>query len=219
MKQKILFIISFIILGFITLKIPFTNIIGSNKKFTLFDFIAPTAGSFVGTGIGVISIFIIGSINLLFQGLDSVDKSSIIRLFPVLFGVWFFSVSKKSTNLAKWILVIPLISIIAFNLHPVGRTVWFYSLYWFIPLLVWPMRNKFLFARALGTTFVIHSVGSTIWLWVFNLPASVWITLIPIVALERSIFALGISASYVLISNILAAFSRIKFLTKILSFD
>src|SRR4030042_2604401 len=204
MKQKILFIISFIILGFITLKIPFTNIFGSNSKFTLFGFIAPTAGAFLGTGIGVISIFIIGSVNLLFQGLDSVDKSSIIRLFPVLFGIWFFSVSKKSTTLAKWILVIPLISIIAFNLHPVGRTVWFYSLYWFIPLLVWPVRKKYLLARSLGTTFVVHSAGSVIWLWVFSLPANVWISLIPVVALERSIFAFGMSASYIFLNNLLA---------------
>jgi len=59
-------------------------------------------------------------------------------------------------------------------------------------------------ARALGATFTAHAVGGALWIWVFALPAPVWISLIPIVALERSLFALGICVSFVLVNNLLA---------------
>jgi len=64
--------------------------------------------------------------------------------------------------------------------------------------------------RSLGATFTAHAVGGAIWIWVFNLPAAVWISLIPVVIMERGIFALGISASYILMNNVLAYLSSKK---------
>ena len=49
--------------------------------------------------------------------------------------------------------------------------------------------------------------------------AGVWISLIPVVILERSIFALGISASYIFLNNILALLSKSRILTGVFSFD
>ena len=219
MNKKLLFILLFILVGSIALQIPFTQVVGSKANFTLFDFFAPIAGGFLGSGIGIISVFIIMFINLLIHGFGLVDKGVVIRLFPILFGVWFFAVCVKSSKSSKWILTVPILSIIIFNLHPIGRTVWFYSLYWFIPLIVWPFRNNFLLARSLGATFTIHAVGGAIWIWAFNLPAVVWISLIPIVALERIIFALGISASYILFNNLLALISKYKLLKADFSLD
>src|SRR3990172_1095426 len=110
MNKKLLFILLFILVGSIALQIPFTQVVGSKANFTLFDFFAPFSGGFLGSGIGIISVFIIMFINL----------------------------------------------------HPIGRTVWFYSIYWLIPLIVWPFRNNFLLARSLGATFTIHAVGGAI---------------------------------------------------------
>src|SRR3989338_6443195 len=63
-----------------------------------------------------------------------------LRFLPLIVGVWFFA--KKEGRL----LVLPALSIIAFNLHPVGRTVWFYSLFWTIPFLMWQFRERSLAA-------------------------------------------------------------------------
>lgn len=197
MKKKLLFASIFFVLGFVALHLPINQLEGSKVKFTFFDLVAPVAGSFLGITWGIVSVFSIQAFNLLAGGVTSIDKGSIIRLIPTLFGVWFFA--KKEGKL----LVIPALSIVIFNLHPIGRSVWFYSLFWLIPFLVWPFRDRFLILRSLGATFTAHSVGGAIWIWAFNLPASVWISLIPLVILERSIFALGISASYILFNNVI----------------
>src|SRR3989344_1806494 len=208
-KNKIIFVFFFVILGFILLQIPVNTLVGSRVKFTLFDLLAPISGAFLGTGLGVAAVFLMQFVNLLIHGFASFDKGAIIRLFPTLFAVWYFAWVKKSSA-DKKILTIPLLAMLVFNLHPIGRTVWFYSLFWLIPILVWPYRERFLVLRSLGATFTAHAVGGAIWIWVFNLPAQVWISLIPVVIMERGIFALGISASYILMNNILAYLSSKK---------
>lgn len=210
---KLIFVLFFIVLGFLALQIPINTIVGSKAKFTLFELFAPIAGSFLGTTLGIVAVLSMQIINLLVHGVSNVDKASLIRLVPTLFGVWFFA--KKEGKL----LIVPALSILAFNLHPIGKTVWFYSLFWLIPFLVWPFREKFLIARSLGATFTIHAVGGAIWIWVFNLPANVWVALIPVVILERSIFALGISASYILMNNILGYLSSKKVIPKTVVID
>lgn len=207
MKRRAVFVLIFTIIGFCALQIPFNKLAGSKVSFTLFDLYAPIAGAFLGTWIGILSVFLMQAFNLLVHGFSHIDKGSIIRLFPTLFGVWFFA--KKEGKL----LVIPALSIIAFNLHPIGRTVWFYSLFWLIPFLAWPLRDRFLLARSLGATFTAHAAGGVIWIWAFNLPAPIWISLIPVVVMERAIFALGISTSYVLMNNILAYVAKRRLLT------
>lgn len=206
MKNKLLFILVFVVLGFVALQIPVNQLVGSNARFTLFDLFAPTAGAFLGLGWGILAVVTMQVINLVVHGVSTIDKGSLIRLLPTLFAVWFFA--KKEGKL----LIVPALSIVVFNLHPVGRTVWFYSLFWLIPFLVWPFRERFLVLRSLGATFTAHAVGGAIWIWVFNLPANVWVSLIPVVILERSIFALGIAASYILLNNVLGYLSDKKLL-------
>ena len=58
--------------------------------------------------------------------------------------------------------------------------------------------------RSLGATFTAHSVGGAAWIWAFNLPATVWQGLIPIVIQERLLFALGIAASYLVMKYVLS---------------
>ena len=63
-------------------------------------------------------------------------------------------------------------------------------------------------ARALGATFSAHAVGGALWIYAFSLPAAVWQGLIPIVAIERSIFALGIAGTYLVFNNALDLLDR-----------
>ena len=239
-RKKIIFSAIFILLGLISLQIPISILVGAKVKFTLFDLFAPISGAFLGSFFGIFAVVVMQLFNLIIHGFTNIDNSSVLKLaatlrfLPMVFGVWFFArpsryysssersesrSSRQARTIERLILLIPLLSIIIFNLHPVGRTVWFYSLFWFIPLLAWPLRRRFLVARSLGSTFTAHAVGGAVWIWAFNLPAAVWISLIPVVILERSIFALGISASYIFLNNILALLSKNRILTGVFSFD
>lgn len=219
MKSKFLFALFLIVLGIVLLQIPINTIEGSKVKFTLFDLLAPISGAFLGTGLGVFSVLAVSAVNLATHGFAGVNTSSplaliaTLRFLPLIVGVYFFA--KKEGRF----LLLPAISILVFNLHPIGRTVWFYSLFWTIPFILWPLRDRFLLARSLSATFAAHSVGGAVWIWAFNLPANVWISLIPAVALERSIFALGISAFYILMTNVLGYLTNKKLMPKSISID
>jgi hypothetical protein len=196
-KKQLLFIGIFAALGLIALQIPFTQLAGSNVKFTLFDFFGPIATGFLGTVPGVIAVLLMELLNFVFHGAVVEDAGTIIRFFPMLAGALYFG--KKQ----MWHLAIPAIAIAAFIAHPIGRTVWYYSLYWLIPIVLHVLRDRSLLARSIGTTFTAHSVGGALWIYAFNLPAAVWDSLIPVVAAERMLFALGIAAAYLVVNQLL----------------
>lgn len=202
LREKLLFLAIFTLVGFVTLQIPFNKLAGSNVSFTLFDFFAPIAGAFLGPIFGIASVLTVSVTNNLIKDAPW-TTGTIIRLFPTLFAVYYFAtISKKSTG--KWILAVPVISIIAFLAHPIGRMVWYYPLmFWLIPLFVYKFRSNLLL-KSLGATFTAHSVGGAAWIWAFNLPANVWNGLIPIVIAERLLFALGIAASFVITGKVLS---------------
>lgn len=221
-QKKLLFLLIFALVAFTLIQIPVNALAGAKVKFTLFDLFAPISGSFVGTGMGAGAVVLIQIVNLFVHGFAGVQSSSILKLaatfrfLPLIFGVIYFSHSKK---LGKFVLVVPILSILIFNLHPIGRSVWYFSLFWLVPVIVYPFRDRFLVLRAMGSTFSAHAVGGAVWIWAFGLPASVWQGLIPVVILERSIFTLGISASFILSNNVLAVLAKNKFLSKVLPFD
>jgi hypothetical protein len=88
-------------------------------------------------------------------------------------------------------LIMPLSCMLLFVLHPVGGAAWLYSMYWFIPVVLYFVPRQNLFLTALGSTFVAHAVGSTIWLYADPVSPVFWLALIPVVALERLVFASG----------------------------
>lgn len=200
--RNFLFVFIFAVLGFIALQIPVTELEGSKAKFMVYDAFAPVAGAFIGALPGVVAVFLMQFVNFLIHGAVIEDIGVVIRFLPMLFAVLYFA------RKGKFNMIIPALAIIAFVVHPIGRTVWYYALFWTIPIVAHFFRDRFLLARALGATFTAHAVGGALWIWFFALPASVWISLIPIVALERSFFALGICVSFVLVNNLLALLQK-----------
>lgn len=196
-KKNLLFIAIFAIVGFIALQIPVAQLAGSRVKFTIYDAFAPIAGSFIGSIPGVIAVFLMQFFNFLVHGAQIEDAGTIIRFFPMLFAVLYFAKN------GKFNLIIPAVAIAAFVAHPIGRGVWYFSLFWTIPIVAYFLHDRFLFARALGATFTAHAVGGALWIWTFSLPAPVWNSLIPVVIAERLLFALGITGSFVLVNNLL----------------
>ena len=180
------------------MQVPFSKLIGvENLKFNLFDFYGPIAGAFTGSVWGLFLVVAMQITNWAFHGFQT-DAGTIIRFFPVMLAVLYFA--RKSS----WILIIPGLSMIAFWLHPEGRQVWYYALYWTIPFFMYFLRDRFIFARALGATFVQHGVGSVLWIWVFNMKAQLWIGLIPVVWMERGLMAIGITITYIAFNFLLS---------------
>lgn len=196
-KKQVISIVLFVLMGFAALQVPVARLIGSRATFTLFDAFAPIAGAFLGSFPGVITVFLMQFLNFLIKGAHFEDMGTFIRFVPMLFAVLYFA-KGRTFNLA-----IPLIAILAFNIHPIGRSVWYFSLYWFVPIICYFFQTRSLLARSLGATFTAHAVGGALWIYFFNLPKSVWIGLIPVVALERIFFALGITVMYVLLTNVI----------------
>jgi len=199
-NKKLVFFILFTLLGYVFLQVPFNKLAGSNVSFTLFDFFAPIAGAFLGPVYGIVSVFTVMVTNNLIKDV-SWTTGTIIRLFPTLFAVYYFAtISKKE---GRWILVVPVLAILIFLAHPNGRQVPQYTLFWIIPLIAYRFRNN-LWMKSLGATFTAHSVGGAAWIWAFNLPASVWQGLIPVVISERLLFATGIAVSFIVMKHTLA---------------
>ena len=191
------------VLGIIALQIPFTRLLGANVKFTLFDFVAPTFGAFINTLPGILIVLFIQLVNIAIHGMSNVGVASIIRLFPILFGVLYFS-QKRSVNV-----IIPILTIVAFNLHPIGASAWQYSLLWLIPIAAQFFRKN-LYIRSLGATFTAHAVGGALWVWAFGLSKEMWLALLPQSLMERAVMAGGITVSYLVISKAIAFFKSYK---------
>lgn len=197
-KKSVLFLALFTILGFIALQIPAAALAGSHAKFTLFDAFAPIAGGFLGSIPGAISVLVMQLLNLAVHGFHITDSGTIIRLFPIIFAAIYFG---RKTRLNY---IIPLLAIVVFIANPVGRSVWYFAiLFWLIPVASYFYQERSLIVRALGATFAAHAVGGAIWIWTFHLPKAVWVGLIPIVAIERLMFAGGIIISYLVVNNAL----------------
>ncbi len=209
-KKKLLFLAIFSIVGFTSLQIPFNNLAGSKVSFTLFDFFGPIAGAFLGPIFGIASVLGVELVNFFIKN-TPVTSASVIRLFPTLFAVYYFAVFSKKVSSNKWILAVPVISMIAFIVHPIGRQVFYYSFFWLIPLIAYKFRSN-LYMRSLGATFTAHAVGGAAWIWALNLPAKVWMGLIPVVIEERILFAAGMSISFILVKLSLSYLAKKKVL-------
>jgi hypothetical protein len=90
---------------------------------------------------------------------------------------------------------LPLLAMILFCLHPVGSQAFYYSWYWFIPMIIYWFVQDSLYSRALSASFVAHAIGSVIWLYTGTISAQTWTALIPLVAVERLLIAGGMICS------------------------
>jgi hypothetical protein len=93
--------------------------------------------------------------------------------------------------------------------NPIGRQAWLYSLIWLIPFFA-TFGKKRLILNSLGATFTAHATGSVIFLYSFGLTPAIWMSLIPIVFIERGVFTIGIWLSYLVLNTVLDKLARFK---------
>ncbi len=229
--KALAFTFMFAIAGVAAQMVNISKIWGSpGQTFTLFDFFSALPTAFLGLGNGLMAVLIAKLAGVVVLG-QPLEIASLVRLaLPVAAGAAFFyaykqreesenakksetnaTVSKK-TSKGEWLnrfvqFAIPLAAIAAFALHPAifGTIAMAYALWWTIPIAA-SILPKNLFLRSLGATFNQHAVGSVLYLYFvpgMGNPA-IWLALIPVVAIERLVFASGISVSYVCVNKAMA---------------
>ena len=135
-KKGLLFLLIFTVLVFAGDKINFSKLVGGNNQFfTLFQFFGPIAGAFLGPVVGVLSV-LIAEVASKISLHATFDWVTILRLLPMLFAAWYFGTKKDKIGFA-----VPIIAMALFIAHPVGRQVWYFSLFWAIPILMKMFSN------------------------------------------------------------------------------
>ncbi len=104
--------------------------------------------------------------------------------------LFFATLALKNWN-AKIFVGLPLVAMLLFCVHSVGSQVFYYSWYWFIPMVIYFFAKDSIVTRALAASFIAHAVGSVIWLYTAHIPAEVWTALMPLVIVERLLIAAG----------------------------
>lgn len=170
------------------LKVSF--ILGSWAAFfSATSIVVPLVGAFTGIS-GSIVIF----------GLSMIVRYVISGSLPFIFLAYHIPGLCASAYFASSCAIIrlflPLVCMAAFILHPVGAQAWVYSLYWLIPVALYFMRKESLFLTSLGSTFTAHAVGSVIWIYANPMTPQAWLVLIPVVFVERLVFASGMVIAY-----------------------
>ncbi len=188
---------SFIAAAYLVRCIKISMVLGSYTAFfSLNNSLLPLAGAFLGMGgAGLVTAgkLVLGM--LMHGGL--LPLSHLAFYLPGFFAAAYWASSSFMIRC-----VVPLACMALFIAHPVGGQVWLYAMYWWIPVILYCMKENSLFKIALGSTFIAHAVGSVIWLYTVPMAASAWVALIPMVIIERLLFAIGAVVLYKGISTI-----------------
>lgn len=90
--------------------------------------------------------------------------------------------------------ILPLLCMILFIVHPIGSSIWYYSLYWIIPMTLSAIAPETPLYRAFASSFALHACGSVLWIYCLEVPAQAWISVMPLVLFERTLVACGMLA-------------------------
>jgi len=174
-------------------------LVGSSMVwFSGINSIVPLAGAFGGV-LGACVLFLMRQlVHLIF--FKTVSLSFLAFCVPGFCASLYWATNHSIIRV--WL---PLLCMGLFIAHPVGAQAFVYSLYWLIPVVLYSFSYQSLFLQALGSTFVAHAVGSVIWLYTVPMTAGMWFGLMPVVIIERVLFAFGMVVMHHVISFIFGA--------------
>jgi hypothetical protein len=196
--KRLIFLLVFTVLVFLGRRIGFFPVLGADSQsFTFFQFFGPVTGSFLGPFFGPIAVCFAHLTDLFLHG-GPVSSIGLLGVLPMMFAAYFFGTKKRAAGV-----LVPLMAMTAFMIHPVGRQVWFFSLFWIIPIISVASKrfSSNMVVKSLGATFTAHAVGTAIWIWTIPMTAAQWISLIPVVMVERMIMAGGIAVSCIVMNK------------------
>jgi hypothetical protein len=183
--------------------VPTFPIIGTGATFSVSAALVPLAGVLFGPVPGALCAAIGAFIGQL------------IAPHTVFFGPLSFLIPTFSALCAgfamqkRW--YVPLIATILFSvawfIFPLGRTAWFQPIIWSLgavaSLIGWFVASDWIgsdnrtklfigiFLAAMAGTIVDHGFGCLWALIMFQLPREVWLTVLPLAPIERTLFSLG----------------------------
>ncbi len=169
--------------------------------FSGINVILPLTGAFTGLGGSFFVGLMLFGFRVMSHGLSLPFHFAAYHL-PGFFASAYWA----SSSLVVRFLV-PLFCMVIFCLHPVGAAAWAYSLFWLIPLFIYFKKYDSIVAKSLGSTFVAHGVGSVIWLYTVPMTSGEWLSLIPVVCVERMVFVAGMVIMHAFISHGIVLFS------------
>jgi hypothetical protein len=188
----------------------FSFVVGSWRMFfSALNCVGPIAGSFLGVSGSWMIYGLRTVVRLCTMG---VTAAQLLNGVPTLCASLYLATT-------HWAIAcgLPLTCMVLFWLHPVGVAAAPYALYWLIPVAVFYVQSNNLFFKALGSTFVAHAVGSIIWLYTVPMTSAAWLALIPVVAVERLLFATGMVIVQYVIQAIVSRISVVEAVKRILS--
>jgi hypothetical protein len=117
---------------------------------------------------------------------------------PSLLGAYYFKTMLNNSSYSARLAcaAAPMVCMALFISTPVGSVAWVYSLYWLIPAAIALLPRNNIFLTALASTFMTHAAGSVLFILTTPMVPAFWFGLLPIVALERCMFAAGITGLY-----------------------
>jgi len=182
--------------------VKFSWMVGSQTSFfSGINIMVPLSGAFGGVFGSVASYIIRAITHFCLFGVFSVKYLTIG--VPNFFASLYWSTTHWALRIG-----LPITCMLLFWVHPTGFAAGAYALYWLIPVAVHCLSRKHIFLEALGSTFVAHAVGSVIWLYAAPMTPGVWIALMPVVAIERFLFASGMVIAHYLITTIAHCMSQ-----------
>ena len=186
-KKKILQFIPMCIATLVSF-LPFNIIIGSHAAWFSYSSMALPALGYQSSLLYVILFIFTKSLFSVHSFLFCV-----MHRLPLIFST--LALQKRDWKIS---LLLPSVAMILFCVHPVGQQVFYYSWYWFVPMIIYVFAQDTIYSRACTASFIAHAVGSVIWLYCGTVPVQVWAALMPIVAIERILIAAGmISFTYI----------------------
>ncbi|MCX5925238.1 MAG: hypothetical protein NT124_02985 [Candidatus Dependentiae bacterium] len=163
--------------------------------FSIKNCIVPLSGAFGG----ILGSFILCLFRLVIGASGTgICSLKIVALYvPGLFGSLYWA--SKSAIIR---VLLPATCMALFLIHPIGAAAYAYSFFWLIPIALYFIPNKTIFFESLGSTYTVHAVGSVIWLYTVGMTPTAWLGLIPLVFIERTLFAIGMTATHSIVSRI-----------------
>lgn len=224
---KIMFAVLFAAFFMVLTKIKFWPIFGTESSFSFGVMFGPVISRFLNAYWGTSVIMLTRIIGFATGYYKMGDISNLTKFVmswltfvPIMMGGIYFSKMFKGD---RRLVVIPVFCILLFLIHPIGREVWYYSLFWAIPLLTTVLKPRIdrllknhlaqVYAYSLGSAFTDHAIGSITYLYFVNIPAEFWIQAIPFTIVERTIIAAGIAFFYFAIRISIMVMQRISALT------
>jgi hypothetical protein len=196
---------SFIALLYCATKVTFSYMLGSSVAyFSAINCLAPLAGlcgvtSFVWLYYMLQALLLHGSLSSILLALH----------LPTLAAALYWKYDHLLYRVG-----LPLLCMIAFLLHPAGSQSAFYAVWWLIPMAMYIRKSSSFFVHALASTFTAHAVGTVMWLYVHPLTPALYAQLMPIVFVERMVYASGMTLAYYISTYFISRISSVALQTK-----